>query len=130
MLKRVITAVAIAATLGASGLALSACSSTGENAPMAAVDFTADTIVIDVRTPEEFDTGHLAGALNINWQGAEFMQAVDVLDKSANYAIYCRSGNRSAQAIDMMASMGFTNLTNLGSVDEAAKATGIAVVTD
>jgi rhodanese-related sulfurtransferase len=130
MLKRVITAVAIAATLGAGGLALSACSSTGESAPMAAVDFTADTIVIDVRTPEEFDTGHLAGALNINWQGAEFMQALDVLDKSANYVIYCRSGNRSAQAIDMMASMGFTNLTNLGSVDEAAQATGIAVVTD
>ena len=130
MLKRVITAVAIVATLGASGLALSACSSTGENAPMAAVDFTADTIVIDVRTPEEFDTGHLAGALNINWQGAEFMQAVDVLDKSANYVIYCRSGNRAGQAIDMMTGMGFTNLTNLGSVEEAAQATGIAVVTD
>jgi rhodanese-related sulfurtransferase len=97
---------------------------------MAAVDFTADTIVIDVRTPEEFDTGHLAGALNINWQGAEFMQAVDVLDKSANYVIYCRSGNRAGQAIDMMTGMGFTNLTNLGSVEEAAQATGIAVVTD
>ncbi|MCF8540929.1 MAG: rhodanese-like domain-containing protein [Aurantimicrobium sp.] len=129
-MKRIITAIAIVATLGAGGLALSACSSTGENAPMAAVDFTADTIVIDVRTPEEFDTGHLAGALNINWQGAEFMQAVDVLDKSANYVIYCRSGNRAGQAIDMMTSMGFTNLTNLGSVEEAAKATGIAVVTD
>jgi rhodanese-related sulfurtransferase len=97
---------------------------------MAAVDFTADTIVIDVRTPEEFDTGHLAGALNINWQGAEFMQAVNVLDKSANYVIYCRSGNRAGQAIDMMTSMGFTNLTNLGSVEEAAQATGIAIVTD
>ena len=129
-MKRIITALAITATLAASGLALSACAPGAANPPMAAVDFTADTIVIDVRTPEEFDSGHLAGALNINWESAEFMQAVDVLDKSANYAIYCRSGNRSAQAIDMMASMGFTNLTNLGSVDEAAKATGIAVVTD
>ena len=129
-MKRIITAIAVVATLGAGGLALSACAPTGGSTPTAAVDFTADTIVIDVRTPEEFDTGHLAGALNINWEGAEFMQAVDALDKSANYVIYCRSGNRSAQAIDMMASMGFTNLTNLGSVDEAAKATGIAVVTD
>ena len=129
-MKRIITALAITATLAGSGLALSACAPSASNPPMAAVDFTADTIVIDVRTPEEFDTGHLAGALNINWESAEFMQAVDVLDKSANYAIYCRSGNRSAQAIDMMASMGFTNLTNLGSVDEAAKATGIAVITD
>lgn len=129
-MKRIITALAITATLAASGLALSACAPNAGNPPMAAVDFTADTIVIDVRTPEEFDSGHLAGALNINWESAEFMQAVDVLDKSANYAIYCRSGNRSAQAIDMMASMGFTNLTNLGSVDEAAKATGLAVITD
>jgi len=129
-MKRMITAIAVVATLGAGGLALSACSSTGENAPMTAVDFTPNSIVIDVRTPEEFDSGHLAGALNINWEGAEFMQAVDALDKSANYVIYCRSGNRAGQAIDMMASMGFTNLTNLGSVDEAAKTTGIAVVTD
>jgi len=129
-MKRIITAIAVVATLGAGGLALSSCAPSQGGAPMADVDFTADTIVIDVRTPEEFDSGHLDGALNINWQSAEFMQAVDVLDKSANYAIYCRSGNRSAQAIDMMASMGFTNLTNLGSVDEAAKTTGIAVVTD
>ncbi len=129
-MKRIITAIAIVATLGAGGLALSACSPNQESAPMADVDFTADTIVIDVRTPEEFDGGHLAGALNINWESAEFMEAVSALDKSANYAIYCRSGNRSGQAIDMMASMGFTNLTNLGSVDEAAKATGIVVVTD
>ena len=129
-MKRIITAIAVVATLGAGGLALSACAPTEGSAPTADVDFTADSIMIDVRTPEEFESGHLAGALNINWEGAEFMQAVDALDKSANYAIYCRSGNRSAQAIDMMASMGFTNLTNLGSVDEAAKATGIAVVTN
>lgn len=129
-MKRIITALVIAATLAASGLALSACAPNKGNPPMAAVDFTADTIVIDVRTPEEFDSGHLAGALNINWESAEFMQAVSTLDKSANYVIYCRSGNRAGQAIDMMTSMGFTNLTNLGSVDEAAKATGIAVVTD
>jgi rhodanese-related sulfurtransferase len=129
-MKRIITAIAVVATLGAGGLALSACSSNQESAPTAAVDFTADTIVIDVRTPEEFDTGHLDGALNISWESSEFVQAVDALDKSANYVIYCRSGNRAGQAIDKMASMGFTNLTNLGSVDEAAKATGIAVVTD
>lgn len=129
-MKRIITALAVAATLAASGLALSACAPSAGNPPTAAVDFTADTIVIDVRTPEEFDTGHLDGSLNISWESAEFMEAVSTLDKSANYVIYCRSGNRAGQAIDMMASMGFTHLTNLGSVDEAAKATGIAVVTE
>lgn len=129
-MKRIITAIAIVATLGAGGLALSACSPSEENAPMAAVDFTADTIVIDVRTPEEFDTGHLAGALNISWEGAEFMDTVSQLDKSATYVLYCRSGNRAGKALDMMMSMGFTNVQNLGSVDEAAQTTGLAVVTD
>ena len=129
-MKRIITALAITATLAASGLALSACAPSASNPPMAAVDFTADTIVIDVRTPEEFDSGHLAGALNINWESAEFMQASDALDKSANYVLYCRSGNRAGQALDMMTSMGFTNVQNIGSVDEAAATTGLAVVTD
>ena len=96
---------------------------------MAAIDFTADTIVIDVRTPEEFTSGHLTGAVNINWESEEFMQAIDVLDKAAHYVVYCRSGNRAGKALDMMTSMGFTNVQNLGSVDEAAKTTGLAVVT-
>ena len=129
-MKRIISALAITATLAASGLALSACAPNAGNPPMAAVDFTADTIVIDVRTPEEFDTGHLAGALNINWESAEFMEALSTLDKSANYALYCRSGNRAGQALDMMTSMGFTSVQNIGSVDEAAATTGLAVITD
>ena len=58
------------------------------------------------------------------------MQAVDALDKSANYVLYCRSGNRAGQALDMMTSMGFTNVQNIGSVDEAAATTGLAVVTE
>jgi len=129
-MKRIITALAITATLATSGLALTACSPTEGSAPVAAVDFTADTVVIDVRTPEEFATGHLTGAVNINWEGAEFMQAIDVLDKSAHYVVYCRSGNRAGQALDMMTSMGFTNVQNYGSVNEAAATTGLAVVTD
>ena len=129
-MKRIITALAITATLATGGLALTACSPTEGNAPMAAVDFTASTVVIDVRTPEEFATGHLAGSVNIDWQGPEFMQAIDSLDKSAHYVVYCRSGNRAGQALDMMTSMGFMNIQNLGSVDEAAATTGLAVVTD
>jgi rhodanese-related sulfurtransferase len=128
-MKRIITALAIVATLGAAGFGLSACTSTGGNAPMAAIDFTAGTIVIDVRTPEEFTSGHLTGAVNLNWESEEFMQAIDVLDKAAHYVVYCRSGNRAGKALDMMTSMGFTNVQNLGSVDEAAKTTGLAVVT-
>lgn len=85
--------------------------------------------VIDVRTPDEFATGHLDGALNIDIQGSSFATEIGALEKSANYVIYCRSGNRAGQAVTYMQDNGFTGtLTNAGSVDEASSATGIAVV--
>lgn len=85
-------------------------------------------VVIDVRTPSEFGSGHLNGALNIDVQAADFVAQVGSLDPAGRYLVYCRSGNRSAAAIDIMRSLGFTNLTDLGSVAEASEATGIPVV--
>jgi rhodanese-related sulfurtransferase len=93
------------------------------------IDMTTIASVIDVRTPDEFASGHLDGALNIDIQGTAFATEIGALDKSANYVIYCRSGNRAGQAVTYMQDNGFTGtLTNAGSVDEAASATGIAVV--
>jgi len=86
------------------------------------------TAVIDVRTPAEFTEGHLEGAINIDWQGATFASEITQLDSAGTYVIYCRSGNRSTQAISAMTEMGFTNLTNAGSVEEAAGLTGLAIV--
>ena len=102
---------------------LAACSAT-EPLDMATV-----SSVIDVRTPEEFATGHLNGALNFDIQGAEFDSQLATLDKAANYVIYCRSGNRAGQAISYMQENGFTGtLTNAGSVADASAATSIAIV--
>lgn len=93
------------------------------------IDMTTIASVIDVRTPDEFASGHLDGALNIDIQGTAFATEIGALDKSANYVIYCRSGNRAGQAVTYMQDNGFTGtLTNAGSVDEASSATGIAVV--
>ncbi|MFM1795461.1 MAG: hypothetical protein RLZZ340_138 [Actinomycetota bacterium] len=93
------------------------------------IDMTNIAEVIDVRTPDEFASGHLDGALNIDIQGSAFATEIGALDKSANYVIYCRSGNRAGQAVTYMQDNGFTGvLTNAGSVDEASSATGIAVV--
>jgi phage shock protein E len=94
------------------------------------VALEAGTIVIDVRTPAEFASGHLDGALNIDVQSPDFAAQVSQLDPSATYFIYCRSGNRSGQAISQMANMGFGDMTNGGSVEEATKSTGIPVVTN
>ncbi|MFM6967587.1 MAG: rhodanese-like domain-containing protein [Microbacteriaceae bacterium] len=92
------------------------------------VDMTTVTAVIDVRTPDEFAAGHLDGAVNINWEDPTFADQVSTLDKDGVYVLYCRSGNRADQALDAMKSMGFTNVTNVGGVDNASAVTGIAIV--
>ena len=102
------------------------------DAPAAAADVAdvaADTIIIDVRTPEEFAQGHLAGAVNHNVEDGSLEGALAGLDPAAEYIVYCRSGRRSAIATELMARAGFGAVTDLGSVEEAAAATGRAIVT-
>lgn len=85
--------------------------------------------VIDVRTPEETSQGYLEGSLLFDIQGPEFMNQLATLDPAADYYIYCRSGNRAGQAIEIMREAGFTgNLVNGGSLANAASATQLEVV--
>lgn len=71
------------------------------------------TVIIDVRTPEEFNAGHVQGALNIPVESADFAQQVATLDPGTTYAVYCRSGNRSAVAVAEMGGMGYMHLYDL-----------------
>jgi rhodanese-related sulfurtransferase len=89
----------------------------------------ADAVIIDVRTPEEFAQGHLDGAINLDVESGAFESGLADLDPSATYAVYCRSGRRSAMAADVMAQNGFTDVADLGSVEAAATATGLPVTT-
>ena len=73
----------------------------------------ANAQVIDVRTAEEFASGHLAGATNINVESGNFETELASLDKNATYSIYCRSGRRSQIAANKMAEAGFTKIINL-----------------
>lgn len=120
-MRRIVLSLALALGLA---LGASACASPAEPRTL-----DAGTIVIDVRTPAEFDSGHLEGAINIDVQGADFAVRIAELDPAGSYFVYCRSGNRSGQAIERMAALGFSDLTNGGSVESASSATGIAVVT-
>lgn len=79
-----------------------------------------EAVVLDVRTPEEFGDSHLKGATNIDFRGKDFDAQVAKLDKSKSYKLYCRSGNRSGQAIEKMKKMGFERLENLGGLHDAA----------
>ncbi len=93
------------------------------------LDMTNVSAVIDVRTAEEFATGHLDGALNFDVQSSNFAELVSALDPAANYVVYCRSGNRSTAAIESMKALGFTGtLTNGGAVANASTLTGTAIV--
>ena len=87
--------------------------------------------VIDVRTTDEWNSGHLESALLIPIASSNFDAQLEELDKAADYYIYCRSGNRAGQAIDRMIDAGFTGeLINGGSVANASKILNIAVVND
>ena len=69
--------------------------------------------ILDVRTAKEFADGHVAGAVNIDVNQADFAQKIDQLDRSKTYIVYCRSGRRSSKAVSIMASKGFRNLYNV-----------------
>jgi rhodanese-related sulfurtransferase len=73
-----------------------------------------NTVIIDVRTPEEVSEGYIDGAtLFIDYNGSNFESKISKLDKSKSYIIYCRSGGRSSRASELMASKGFKKLYNL-----------------
>ena len=69
--------------------------------------------ILDVRTAKEFADGHVAGAVNIDVNQADFAQKIDQLDRSKTYIVYCRSGRRSSKAVGIMATKGFKNLYNI-----------------
>ncbi|MCR9264816.1 MAG: rhodanese-like domain-containing protein [Flavobacteriaceae bacterium] len=71
-------------------------------------------VILDVRTPEEIEEGYIPDAIKIDiYLGQEFIDELEKLDKSKNYYVYCRSGNRSGQACAIMNSIGFENTYNL-----------------
>jgi phage shock protein E len=70
-------------------------------------------ITLDVRTPEEFNAGHIANAININLEGSDFTSEVSKLDMNATIAVYCRSGNRSGVATEQMAELGFVDMYDM-----------------
>ncbi|MFZ1323892.1 MAG: rhodanese-like domain-containing protein [Candidatus Saccharimonadales bacterium] len=70
-------------------------------------------IIIDVREPYEYQAGHVEGAINIPPASLSAgAPSLDGIDKNAGLIVYCRTGSRSAVAIQMLKQMGFTSLTN------------------
>ena len=78
--------------------------------------------VIDVRTLEEYNDGHLnITDAQYDWMNGNFHDAVESMDKEETYYLYCRSGNRSGQAAQMMRNRGFENVYNIGGFEDIVR---------
>jgi rhodanese-related sulfurtransferase len=88
----------------------------------------AELTVIDVRTADEYASGHLEGAVNYDIEGGQFSALVEPLDRSKPYMVYCHSGRRSAIAADAMVAAGFTQIYDVGGIADWLAA-GLPVVT-
>lgn len=89
----------------------------------------ADLVILDVRTPEEFDEGHIAGATMLDFYRPDFAEQLATLDPDVPYVLYCRSGNRSSQARTLMAELGFTTVDDVDGGILAWQSAGLPVVT-
>lgn len=72
-----------------------------------------EAVFLDVRTPEEFNEGHIEGAVLINFFDEDFKEQAEALDKDKPVYIYCRSGNRSQKAGMILTQMGFQEVYNI-----------------
>ncbi|WP_439881853.1 rhodanese-like domain-containing protein [Pontibacter sp. MBLB2868] len=75
---------------------------------------TNKAVLLDVRTPEEYATGHLDGAANVDYRGGDFAQEMQNWDKNKVYYLYCASGNRSGKAAELLKEAGFKHIYNIG----------------
>lgn len=84
-------------------------------------------LVVDVRTPAEFEQGHIPGARNIDFFGPRFEKEISSLPRDIPVLVYCRSGKRSAGAAEAMTEQGMANIIHMSQGMEAWEAAGLPV---
>jgi rhodanese-related sulfurtransferase len=84
-------------------------------------------VILDIRTPEEFKSFHIAGATNIDFHGSDFEQRINSLDKSKNYLVHCASGGRSTQSLKIFQKHDFQSVYHLDGGINAWKNAGLPV---
>ena len=75
-------------------------------------------IILDVRTPEEFAERHIPGAINIPNETISTEEIPELPNKDQLILVYCRSGNRSKQASEKLAALGYTNIVEFGGIND------------
>ncbi len=85
-------------------------------------------VVLDIRTPREFSSGHIAGATNVNYNDPQFAKNLAALDKKRAYLVHCASGGRSTKSLEVLKEQGFENIYHLDGGLNLWKSVGKPVV--
>ena len=112
---------------GCSSATSAAVETVGPTAAAEIIETDTGEIVLDIRTPDEYDQGIIEGAINIDFYDDDFAVQLDALDKDAHYVVYCNSGNRSGQANSIFEDLGFTDVTEIAGGITAWYAEGLPV---
>ena len=75
-----------------------------------------DALILDVRTAAEYESGHIPNAVNLSNEDIQAGKVDSLMDKSQLIMVYCRSGNRSRQAAQKLAELGYTNVVDFGGI--------------
>lgn len=78
--------------------------------------------VLDVRTPREFASGRLDGAVHLDVSASDFAERAAALERAGTYYLYCQSGGRSQRAAEQLRAMGFAEVYNVGGIGALARA--------
>ena len=87
-----------------------------------------DFVILDIRTPEEYQSGHLQNAVRVDYYSKSFADDIGRLDKEKSYLVYCRSGNRSARSMDLFKKLQFQKIYHLSSGINSWMSEGLPLV--
>lgn len=85
-------------------------------------------VILDIRTPGEYQSGHLQNAVMIDYYSKSFADEIGRLDKEKSYLVYCRSGNRSARSMDLFKKLQFQKIYHLSSGINSWNSEGLPLV--
>jgi len=82
------------------------------------LDQDKNIILVDVRTPEQYQAGHIKGAISLPLEEVESKASSVLKDKNAKYFIYCRTGRKSEEVSEYLDAIGYTNVTDMGGIHD------------
>ena len=85
-------------------------------------------VILDIRTPAEYNSGHLANSVLIDFYSSTFADQLSQLDKEKAYLIYCRTGNRSSKSMEIFNKLKFQNIYHMASGIRGWAARGFSIV--